>query len=262
MQDRPLVVAGPCVIESEAMTLRIAEALARAADRHRLKAVFKASFDKANRTSLASFRGPGLASGLATLGRVREATGLEVITDVHAPDQVPRAAEVVDALQIPAFLCRQTDLLTAAGAAGLPVNLKKGQFLAPTQVGPAVEKLRGAGAPEVWVTERGTCFGHGDLVVDLRGLPELATSAGLVLFDATHSTQRPGGRGSSSGGDRSFVPVLTRAAAAAGADGLYLEVHPEPDQALSDPDTQWPLERLDELLSSFVAFWQLAQEHR
>ena len=262
MQDRPLVVAGPCVIESEAMTLQVAFALASAAERHRLNVVFKASFDKANRTSLSSYRGPGITSGLATLRRVREATGLPVLTDVHEPTQVEAVARVVDVLQVPAFLCRQTDLLVAAGQAGLPVNLKKGQFLAPGQVEPAVHKLRQAGAAEVWVTERGSCFGHGDLVVDLRALPELAATGCPVLFDATHATQRPGARGASSGGDRSCVPLLARAAAAAGADGLYLEVHPEPGQARCDPETQWPLDRLDELLSDFVAFWQLARERR
>ena len=260
MQERPLLVAGPCVIESAGMSLRIAEALAKAAQRHRLNPVFKASFDKANRTSGAGFRGPGLDEGLAILAQVGEATGLALLTDVHEPDQAATAATVVDALQIPAFLCRQTDLLTAAAATGLPVNLKKGQFLAPGQVAPAVDKLRRAGAVEVWVTERGTCFGHGDLVVDYRGLPELAATGCPVLFDASHAAQLPGGRGERSGGDRRWIPLLARAAAAAGVDGLYLEVHPDPDRARSDPETQWPLERLDELLAGFTAHWRLARE--
>ena len=259
MQDRPLLVAGPCVIESTAMCVRVAEGLARAAQRHRLSPVFKASFDKANRTSADGFRGPGLERGLEALAAVRQATGLRLLTDVHEPSQAALAAEVVDVLQVPAFLCRQTDLLTAAGAAGLPVNLKKGQFLAPGQVAPAVEKIRRSGAPEVWVTERGTCFGHGDLVVDYRGLSDLAATGCPVLFDATHAAQRPGGRGDRSGGDRRHVPLLARAAAAAGVDGLYVEVHPEPEQARSDADTQWPLDRLDELVAAFAAHWRLTR---
>ncbi len=259
MQDRPLLVAGPCAIESADSCLRIAEGVARAARKHRLSPVFKGSVDKANRTSASAFRGVGLEEGLAALARVGRETGLRLLTDVHEPPQAAVAAEVVDVLQVPAFLCRQTDLLAAAAGTGLPVNLKKGQFLAPGQVAPAVEKLRGAGAAEVWVTERGTCFGHGDLVVDYRGLPELAATGCPVLFDASHAAQLPGARGDGSGGDRRWTPLLARAAAAAGVDGLYLEVHPDPERALSDPDTQWPLDRLDELLEAFVAHWRVTR---
>ena len=242
------------------MTLDIAEALARAADRHRLNLVFKASFDKANRTSGRSPRGPGLHAGLEVLRAAREAIDRPVLTDVHEAAQAAVAAEVVDVLQIPAFLCRQTDLLAAAAATGRTVNLKKGQFLAPSQVAPAVQKLRDAGASEVWLTERGTSFGHGDLVVDFRSLPELAATGCPVLFDASHVCQRPGAAGDRTGGSRADAPVLARAAAAVGVDGLYLEVHPSPADALSDPDTQWPLDRLDELLTPFVALWELQRE--
>ncbi len=220
---------------------------------------FKASFDKANRTSGEGWRGPGLQEGLRQLAAVRDATGARILTDVHEPGQAAPAAEVADVLQIPAFLCRQTDLLAAAGATGATVNLKKGQFLAPWAVGPAVDKLRSAGAREVWLTERGTTFGHGDLVVDFRGLLPMRATGCPVIFDATHSAQRPGAHGTSSGGDRSAVPLLCRAAAGAGFDGLFLEVHPEPARARSDADTQWPLSELRPLLEAFAALWSLGR---
>jgi len=213
--------------------------------------VFKASFDKANRTAGSSYRGPGLERGLDWLAGVQSALDVPLLTDVHLPDQCALAADVVDVLQIPAFLCRQTDLLAAAAHTGAVVNLKKGQFLAPWQVGPAVDKL--VGASQVWVTERGTSFGHGDLVVDFRGTLALKETGCPLLFDASHSAQTPGGAGDRSGGDRRWIPILARAAAGAGYDGLYLEVHPNPSEALSDRDTQWPLGELAPLLDSFLA---------
>ncbi len=251
MRDRPLLIAGPCGLEDVDEAIGIAEAVAEAADGFEF--FFKASFDKANRTAANGWRGPGLEEGLRGLERIREATGARLLTDIHLPEQAAIAAEVVDVLQIPAFLCRQTDLLRAAAATGRIVNLKKGQFLAPWQVAPAVEKLELA--EEVWVTERGTSFGHGDLVVDFRGLPTMQATGCPVVFDATHSAQRPGARGDSSGGDRSVIPTLARAAAGAGFDGLFLEVHPDPARARSDVDTQWPLPRLPELLDAFRRIW-------
>ena len=250
---RPLLVAGPCAIESLDQCLQIARAAAASADRQGFDFVFKASFDKANRTSGAGYRGPGVSEGLEILAEVSRSTPSRVLTDIHEPAQAALVAPVVDVLQIPAFLCRQTDLLVAAGRTGKTVNLKKGPFLAPWAVGPAVAKLRAAGAREVWVTERGTSFGHGDLVVDFRGTAALQAAGDRVLFDGGHSAQRPGHRGDRSGGDRSVIPTLCGAAAGAGYDALYIETHPDPDEALSDPETQWPLHRLDELLSAFAA---------
>ena len=251
----PLLIAGPCVIESEAECLLIAREAATAAAEHGFDFVFKASFDKANRTSGDAFRGPGLRAGLDILARVRDLASVRVTTDVHLPSQVEAVAKVVDVIQIPAFLCRQTDLLIAAGAAGRVVNLKKGQFLAPSAVAPAVEKIRAAGAPEVWVTERGTAFGHGDLVVDFRGTPGLQAAADRAVFDATHSAQRPPSTGGerSTGGRRADVPVLACAAAGAGFDALFVETHPDPRRARSDAATQWHLSRLPELLRLFGA---------
>jgi 2-dehydro-3-deoxyphosphooctonate aldolase (KDO 8-P synthase) len=250
----PLLVAGPCVLEDEAALLLTARTVLAAGQRHGFDVVFKCSFDKANRTSGRSFRGPGIEDGLAMLGALkRRISGLRVLVDVHEPAQADAASWVADVLQVPAFLCRQTDLLAACGAACPVVNLKKGQFMAPWQVAPAVDKLRDAGAREVWVTERGTSFGHGDLVVDFRALPELAAAADRVLFDATHSAQRPGGHGDRSGGDRRWTPPLLRAAIAAGFVGIYLETHPDPAAARSDPDTQWPLPLLDPLLAHAAA---------
>ena len=247
---QPLLVAGPCALEDPDDALLIADTLATEAARRHLPFVFKASFDKANRTSGGSYRGPGLDAGLEILARVRSSVGVPLLTDIHTAAQASAAAEVVDVLQIPAFLCRQTDLLAAAGATGRVVNLKKGQFLAPWQVGPALEKLDGAA--DRWITERGTSFGHGDLVVDFRSLSALAEH-GRPIFDASHAAQTPGGRGTASGGDRSVIPTLVGAAAGAGYDGLYLEVHPDPARALSDPDTQWPLDAIGPLLDRFLA---------
>jgi 2-dehydro-3-deoxyphosphooctonate aldolase (KDO 8-P synthase) len=227
------LIAGPCVIESEEFTLRHARKVAEVAQKHGVAAVFKCSFDKANRTSVKSFRGPGLLEGLRILARVKKEVGLPVLTDVHQPDQCAPAAEVVDVLQIPAFLCRQTDLLLAAGQTGRAVNVKKGQFLAPEDMKNAVEKLREAGCKEILLTERGASFGYHNLVVDMRGLVAMRKLA-PVCFDATHSVQRPGSQGNATGGDRTLAPALARAAAAVGIDALFCEVHEDPDRALSD----------------------------
>lgn len=252
-------MAGPCGLEDPDLARAVAQGVAAAAERHGFDFVFKASFDKANRTSGGAWRGPGLERGLQMLGDLRESLGIRVLTDIHEPGQARGAAEVVDVLQIPAFLCRQTDLLVAAGRTGRAVNLKKGQFLAPWAAGPAVGKLRSAGASEVWLTERGTTFGHGDLVVDFRGLLPLRATGCPVLIDASHAAQRPGAHGDRSGGERAVVPVLARAGAGAGFDGLFVEVHPDPEQARSDADTQWPLERIDALLGPFAAIWRAAR---
>lgn len=250
---RLAIIAGPCMLESEDRVLRIAEGLAEAGARTGLPVIFKGSFDKANRTSGQSPRGPGVERGLAMLSRVREATGLPVTTDVHEPSQAARVAEDVDLIQIPAFLCRQTDLLVAAGATGRPVNLKKGPFLAPPAVAPAVAKLREAGAAGVLVTERGTTFGHGDLVVDFRGLVWMRDLDVPVVFDATHSVQRPATRDGVSGGERRLAPALARAAVALGVDAVFCEVHDDPDHALSDAATQLPLAWVDAVFAQLAS---------
>jgi 2-dehydro-3-deoxyphosphooctonate aldolase (KDO 8-P synthase) len=231
------VIAGPCVVESEELVLATARALAAMARRLGLPLVFKSSFDKANRSSLGSFRGPGLARGLAALAAVKAATGLPLLTDVHEPGQCGPAAEVCDVLQIPAFLCRQTDLVLAAAATGRAVNIKKGQFMAPDDMRKLVDKARAAGNPRVTVTERGSSFGYHDLVVDMRSFARLHEDGIAVIYDVTHSLQQPGG-GVESGGERRFAAPLARAAVAAGADGLFLEVHPDPPRALSDRAVQ------------------------
>jgi 2-dehydro-3-deoxyphosphooctonate aldolase (KDO 8-P synthase) len=228
-----LLIAGPCVIEGEEFTLRHARKVADVAQKQGVPAVFKCSFDKANRSSGKSFRGPGLTEGLRILARAKKEVGLPVLTDVHETGQCAQVGEVVDILQIPAFLCRQTDLLTAAARTGRAVNVKKGQFLAPEDMKNVVEKLREAGCREMLLTERGASFGYHDLVVDMRALLTLRRFA-PVCFDATHSVQRPGSQGTSTGGDRSLAPVLARAAAAVGIDALFCEVHEDPDRALSD----------------------------
>jgi len=228
-----LLIAGPCVIEGEEFTLRHARKVAEAGQRHGVPAVFKSSFDKANRSSAKSFRGPGLVEGLRILARVKQEVGLPVLTDVHETSQCAQAAEVVDVLQIPAFLSRQTDLLVAAARTGRAVNVKKGQFLAPEDMKNAVEKLREGGCEQVLLTERGASFGYHNLIVDMRSLLTMRQYA-PVCFDATHSVQCPGSQGTSSGGDRSLAPALARAAAAVGIDALFCEVHEDPDRALSD----------------------------
>jgi 2-dehydro-3-deoxyphosphooctonate aldolase (KDO 8-P synthase) len=227
-------IAGPCVIESRELTLQIAETLANVARRLKLPLVFKASFDKANRSSSKTFRGPGLEKGLKVLDEVKRQTGLPVITDIHEKEQARPAAEVCDILQIPAFLARQTDLVQTAGKTGKPINVKKGQFMAPWDMKQVVNKLAEVGQHQVILTERGATFGYGNLVSDMRSIPLMQDLGCPVIFDATHSVQMPGAGGDKSGGDRRMVPYLTRAAVAAGCDGIFMEVHPTPDQALSD----------------------------
>ncbi len=260
----PFVIAGPCVVEDETTMDRIADALAAFAARHDVPVFFKASFDKANRARGDAPRGPGLEAGLAALVRQRERTGLPVLTDIHEPAQAALAAPLVDALQIPAFLSRQTDLLLAAGATGLPVNIKKGQWMAATAMTGAVEKVRQGASHDVAVTERGTFFGYGDLVVDFRNIPRLRQATGVpVIYDATHSVQQPGqAAAGASGGLREFVPPLLAAAAAAGADGFFIETHPDPARALSDAATQWPLADLAPLLLRTLAIRAAAGEAR
>lgn len=240
----PLVIAGPCVIESESLCLRIAEHLADLAASLRVQMVFKASFDKANRTSGGSFRGPGVDEGLAVLARVRAATGLPVTTDVHLPEQATAAGHVCDLLQIPAFLCRQTDLLLAAAATGRAVNVKKGQFVAPGDMKHVVAKLLAGGCSDVLLCERGTFFGYGRLVNDFAGLITMRAMGVPVIFDATHSVQQPASLGEATGGDRALVEPLARAAAAVGIDGLFFETHPEPDSSPSDGPNMVPLSQL------------------
>ena len=255
MLERFTLISGPCVLEDDALNLQVARALADASASFDVPVIFKASFDKANRAGRTSLRGPGLAAGLPLLERVRGETGLPLLTDIHEPRQAAAAAAVVDMLQIPAFLCRQTDLLMAAGATGRPVNVKKGQWMAPEEMAGAVEKLRHAGAAEVVVTERGTLFGYGDLVVDMRSFGRMRTATGArVVFDGTHAVQRPGGsRGGSSGGDPDHTPALVRAAVAAGCDGLFLETHPDPPSAPSDGATMLPLAAMGPLLGEVAA---------
>ena len=247
------LIGGPCVLETDDLALEIAEECSRVCQRLGLAYVFKASFDKANRTSIDAYRGRALDEGLATLARVRAEVGVPVLTDIHESAQAAPVAEVVDVLQIPAFLCRQTDLLLAAASTGKTVNVKKGQFLAPWDMRYVVEKLKAGGAERILVTERGSTFGYNTLVVDFRSLPQLRALGVPIVFDATHSVQAPGGAGGASGGDREYVPHLARAAAAVGIDALFLEVHPDPDSAPSDGPTMVPLDSLERLLSEVVS---------
>lgn len=243
-----LLIAGPCVIEGEDFTLGVARELKQICGRVGMPLVFKASYDKANRSSVNSFRGPGLDEGLRILRRVRAETGLPVLTDIHDVTQAVAAAAVVDAVQIPAFLCRQTDLLVAAGQAGKPVNLKKGQFAAPEDMAQAAQKVESAGNGQVFLTERGSSFGYHNLVVDMRGLAIMRGLGYPVVFDATHSVQLPAAGDGCSDGDRRWAPVLARAAVAAGVDAVFMEVHPDPDRAKCDGPNSWPLRDLEELL--------------
>jgi 2-dehydro-3-deoxyphosphooctonate aldolase (KDO 8-P synthase) len=252
-KDRPLaLIAGPCVMEPEGMSLRIARHLAELCGSMGIPLVFKASFDKANRTSGSSFRGPGLVEGMKIFEQIKAETGLPVTTDVHETIQAGPIAEVVDLLQVPAFLARQTDLLEAAAATGRPVNVKKGQFMAPWEMNQVVIKLNGAGAGGVLLTERGTTFGYGRLVNDFRAIPQMQSTGAPVVFDATHSVQLPGGApgGTASSGQREMIPTLARAAVAAGCDALFLEVHPDPDRALSDGPNSLRLDDLPALLAT------------
>jgi 2-dehydro-3-deoxyphosphooctonate aldolase (KDO 8-P synthase) len=247
------LIAGPCVIESRDAALRHAERLRALAQDAGIPLVYKSSFDKANRTSVDAFRGLGLDAGLEILAEVRRETGLPVLTDVHEREHIGPVAAVVDALQTPAFLCRQTDFIQAAAAAGRPVNLKKGQFLSPWEMARVVEKARAVGNQDLLVAERGFMLGYNNLVADLRALPILAATGCPVVFDATHSVQRPGGQGTASGGDREFVAPLARAAVAAGVDAIFMEVHEDPDRALSDGATSLALAALPDLLAQLVA---------
>lgn len=246
------LIAGPCVIESESHAVLVAERLAQLAARSNTPLIFKASYDKANRSSLTSYRGPGLVEGLRILGGIKKRLGLSVLTDVHEPSHVGPAAEVCDVLQIPAFLSRQTDLLVAAGRSGRAVNLKKGQFLSPAEMANAVEKVTSTGNERLIVTERGVSFGYQNLVVDMRSFPILRKLGYPVVFDVTHSVQLPGGEGNSSGGQPEFIEPLARAGTAAGVDGLFLEVHDNPPQALSDGSNALALDRLPALLEKLT----------
>jgi 2-dehydro-3-deoxyphosphooctonate aldolase (KDO 8-P synthase) len=259
----PFLIAGPCVVESDEVNLRVADALAQAASKYSLRVIFKSSFDKANRATPGGARGPGIESGLAALERVRAATGLPLLTDIHEPDQAAVAARVVDVLQVPAFLCRQSDLLLAVGATGLPVNVKKGQWMDAAAMAGAIAKVRSGGSPEVAVTERGTFFGYGDLVVDMRNMLRLRQATGArVVFDATHSVQQPGqGPAGSSAGAPEFIAPLLHAAAVSGADAFFMETHPEPSCALSDGACMLPLQRLDDVLGAALELWHCARKH-
>jgi 2-dehydro-3-deoxyphosphooctonate aldolase (KDO 8-P synthase) len=259
--DLPIsVIAGPCQLESRSHALEVASALKEIADRLRIGLVYKTSFDKANRTSATAARGIGLKQSLPIFAEIRSSLELPVLTDVHDIDQCAVVAEAVDILQIPAFLCRQTDLLLAAAATGRVVNVKKGQFLAPWDMANVVAKVTGHGNPNVLVTERGVSFGYNTLVSDMRALPILARTTGApVIFDATHSVQQPGGKGTSSGGEREFVPVLARAAVAVGVAGIFIETHPDPDRAPSDGPNMVPLREFEGLLRRLIAFDALAK---
>ena len=251
--DRPLfLIAGPCVIESEQLVLDVAGSLRETTAALGMPFVFKASFDKANRSSRTSFRGPGIERGLRALERVRREIGVPVLTDVHEDTPLAEVASVVDVLQTPAFLCRQTNFIVAVASQGRPVNVKKGQFLSPWEMRNVVDKARSTGNGEILVCERGFSFGYNNLVVDMRSLAVMRETGCPVVFDATHSVQLPGGRGDASGGQREFVPVLARAAVAAGIAGLFMETHPNPDEALSDGPNAWPLARVASLLATLV----------
>ena len=255
-----VLIAGPCQIESRDHALEVAAALRELADTTGVRIMYKSSYDKANRTSVGAQRGIGMAQGLAILAEVRETTGLPVLTDVHAADQCAPAAEAVDVLQIPAFLCRQTDLLLAAGATGRAINVKKGQFLAPWDMAHVAAKIASTGNHNVLLCERGTSFGYNTLVTDFRGLPIMAGTGYPVVFDATHSVQQPGGQGASSGGQREFAPVLARAALAVGVAAVFIETHPDPDKAPSDGPNMIPLREMPALIERLKLFDQLSKE--
>ena len=250
--NKLVLIAGPCVLEAEEIARKTAVSLQEMTKRLGIPFVFKASFDKANRTSLDSYRGPGLEEGLAILARIKKDFGIPVISDVHETSQVERAAEVLDIIQIPAFLCRQTDLLVAASETGKIVSVKKGQFMSPWDMQHVVSKLKAGGNRKILLTERGVSLGYNNLVVDMRSLPVMRSLGCPVIFDATHSVQLPGGAGGSSGGQREFIPYLTRAAVAAGIDGLFMEVHPDPDTALCDGPNSFPLDQVEVLLQQLL----------
>jgi 2-dehydro-3-deoxyphosphooctonate aldolase (KDO 8-P synthase) len=256
---RLFLIAGPCVIENEKLCLHVADALKKTCDALGIFYVFKASFDKANRTSGKSFRGMGLERGLEILGKVRAEFGVPVLTDIHSESHTAVVGEVVDILQIPAFLCRQTDLIEAAALTGQILNIKKGQFLSPAEMGQVVDKARAAGAERLLLTERGTTFGYNNLVADMRSIPIMKSFGCPVVFDATHSVQLPGGGGDKSSGQREFAPVLARSALAAGANGLFIETHPRPDQALSDGPNMIPLGEMPAVLKSLLKIFNAAR---
>ena len=253
-----ILIAGPCVVESEAIALETANGIAKIAQALHIPYIFKASYDKANRTSISSFRGLGLSAGLKILKKVKEEVGVPILTDIHEVQDVTQVAEVVDILQIPAFLCRQTDLLCAAAKSGRVVNVKKGQFLSPWDMSNVVKKLEEAGTKKICLTERGSSFGYQNLVVDMRSLPVMRALGYPVIFDATHSVQLPGGGGTCSSGQREFVAPLARAAAAVGCDGFFMEVHPQPEEALSDGPNMVRLNELKGLLEQLQAIWQVS----
>lgn len=253
------LIAGPCVIESETHALKMAAAISSIAQRLAVPYVFKASYDKANRSSGAAFRGLGMDEGLRILQKIKQEVGVPVLTDVHESAQVPAVAEVADILQIPAFLCRQTDLLVSTAQSGRIVNVKKGQFLSPWDMKNIVEKLEASNCREIMLTERGASFGYNNLVVDMRGLPVMRGFGYPVVYDATHSLQLPGGQGAATGGLREYIPHLARAAVACGIDGLFMEVHDQPEQALSDAATQFPLDKLQPLLEKLLKLHELAR---
>ncbi len=255
------LIGGPCVIESEDFTLKMAEEIRKVCDRLNISFIFKSSFDKANRTSISSFRGQSLEQGLEILQKVKDKIGVPVLTDIHDSHQAAPVAQVVDVLQIPAFLCRQTDLLLAAAATGRAINVKKGQFLAPWDMKNVVKKLEAGGAKNILLTERGTSFGYNTLVVDFRSFPQMRELGYPVVFDATHSVQMPGGQGNKSGGQREFVPYLARAAAAVGIDALFMEVHENPDMAPSDGPNMVPLAQLESILKGIVSVRDALQQN-
>jgi len=257
-----LLIGGPCALESEELARRVAGTMQEVCSRLSIPYVFKASFDKANRTSLSSYRGPGMEEGLAILDRLRTQLQIPVISDIHEPAQAAIAAEVLDIIQIPAFLCRQTDILAATSATGKTINLKKGQFVSPWDMENAVHKIRESGKSEVMLVERGSTFGYNNLVVDMRALPVMRSFNCPVIYDATHSVQLPGGAGGSSGGQKQFIPALTRAAVAAGIDGLFMEIHPDPDRALCDGPNSMALDEMEEFLEKILRIRKAANDCR
>ncbi len=257
--DKLPIIAGPCVIESRDHALKMAEAISEITDSLDLPYVFKSSYDKANRTSVKSFRGLGIKQGLDILSEIKQTVGVPILTDIHNPDQAVEAADVVDVLQIPAFLCRQTDLLLAAGETQCAVNIKKGQFLAPWKMGPIIQKLESTGNQNILLTERGTTFGYESLVTDVRSISMMQKTGYPVIFDATHSAQMPGISGDITGGMREYIPGLAKASVAAGCNGVFLEVHDNIDEAKSDAATQWPLDKLSDLLKTLKEIHQAIQ---
>jgi len=254
-------IVGPCVIETENLTLRIAERLKKSSDTLNIPLIFKSSYDKANRTSIKSYRGPGLKKGLRILQKVKNETGMPVLSDIHSVEELPYAEEVLDILQIPAFLCRQTDLIVATAKTGKPINIKKGQFLAPWDVKNIIDKVLSTGNNNIIITERGTSFGYNNLIVDFRGLPIMRSFGHPVIFDVTHSLQLPGGQGSSSGGQREFAEPLARAAVAVGVDGLFMEVHPEPGRALCDGPNMLSIDEFPSLIQRLIEIKEVIRRY-